>query len=183
MAERRGDRMQTYTGRRFWPLDPRPGDVSLRDVAHALSQICRYNGHSSQFYSVAEHCVHVSRYCSPENRLWGLMHDAAEAYLCDLIRPVKNCISNYKDHEMRVLSAIGDFLGFSLPIPDEVIEIDNRILVNEKQALMRSDFPWECDSLEPLEGLKIYGYPPPSAEAVFITTYSQITEDVKKKRL
>lgn len=59
---RRGDWLQTYTGRQYWPLDPRPEDVDLRDIAHALSQLCRYGGHTLFFYSVAEHSVLLSRW-------------------------------------------------------------------------------------------------------------------------
>jgi hypothetical protein len=87
--DRRGDWMQTFTGRAFYPLDPRPEDIDPVDIAHALSLICRYGGHSSRFYSVAEHCVLMSHAVAPEHALWALLHDATEAYLGDMIRPLK----------------------------------------------------------------------------------------------
>lgn len=69
--DRRGDWIQTFTGRRFWPLDPRPEDVCIEDIAHALSLKCRFGGHCTRFYSVAEHSVHVSNYVPAEFALWG----------------------------------------------------------------------------------------------------------------
>ena len=92
--DRIGDWMQTATGRKFWPLDPRPEDVDIEDIAHALSNVCRFGGHCREFYSVAEHSVRVSDYVgalggAPWHRLAGLLHDATEAYLGDMIRPLK----------------------------------------------------------------------------------------------
>ncbi len=84
--------IQTFTGRRFWPLGARAGDVDVRDIAHALALKCRFNGHCRVFYSVAEHSVRVSRVMEVGGRkmaMWGLMHDAAEAYLADLGGPIK----------------------------------------------------------------------------------------------
>src|SRR5690242_11754504 len=86
---RRGDWMQTYTGRRFWPLDPRVDDIDIGDIAHHLSLVCRFAGACREFYSVAQHCVGVSYVCDPKDALWGLLHDAAEAYVGDMVRPLK----------------------------------------------------------------------------------------------
>ena len=83
-ALRNGSWLQTYTGIQFWPLDPRPEEIDIQDIAHALSLLCRFNGHCQRFYSVAEHSVHVSTILAPEFGLWGLLHDAAEAYLSDI---------------------------------------------------------------------------------------------------
>lgn len=86
--------IQTYSGNPFHLLNPRPEEVSLTDIAHALSLQCRYNGHIPAHYSVAEHSVVVSRLLkeageSPEVQLAGLLHDAAEAYVGDMVRPMK----------------------------------------------------------------------------------------------
>ncbi len=106
-----GNWIQTYSGRQFWPLEPRAEDVAVEDIAHALSLLCRYGGHSSRFYSVAEHCVLVSHKCG----LHGLLHDAAEAYLLDIPRPVKALMPEYKWAEERVIVAIYEALGVTLP--------------------------------------------------------------------
>src|SRR5665213_153577 len=87
--DRIGNWMQTYTGKQYWPCDPRPEEVFIIDIAHALSQMCRYSGHCIHFYSVAEHSVLLSRYASTlETKKWSLLHDASEAYITDIIRPV-----------------------------------------------------------------------------------------------
>ena len=89
MNHRIGSWIQTFSGLAFYPLDPRPEDIRIEDIAHALALQCRFTGHSRLFYSVAEHSVHVSYLCEPEDALWGLLHDASEAYLGDVSRPLK----------------------------------------------------------------------------------------------
>ena len=86
---RKGDWFQTYSGRQFWPCDPKPEEIYLVDIAHALSNQCRFAGHCQRFYSVAQHSVIVSEQVPFEHAVWGLLHDAAEAYLVDLPRPIK----------------------------------------------------------------------------------------------
>src|SRR5690348_18006267 len=81
--------IHTFTGRTFCPLDPKPEDIDIQDIAHALSCQCRFTGHSRKFYSVAEHCVRVSLLVSPDLQLAALLHDASEAYLSDVARPIK----------------------------------------------------------------------------------------------
>ena len=81
MSERRGDWIQTYLGIQFWPLDPRPEEVMLFDIAHSLSNMCRFTGHCREFYSVAQHSVIVSQNVPREDAAWGLLHDASEAYM------------------------------------------------------------------------------------------------------
>src|ERR1035437_1784040 len=102
----RGDWMQVYSGARFYPLDPRPDEIDAADIAHALSLLCRYGGHVDRFYSVAEHCVLMSRAVAPENALAALLHDATEAYVVDVPRPLKRCLRDYAPIEAAVWRAI-----------------------------------------------------------------------------
>lgn len=102
----RGDWIQTYSGRAFYPLAPYPQDVCIEDIAHALSQLCRFGGHCRRFYSVAEHSVLLSRVVVPEFQLWALLHDASEAYLVDVPRPIKKQLPAYVEAERRVMAAI-----------------------------------------------------------------------------
>ncbi len=87
--------IQTYTGIQFQLLEPTPDMVDVRDIAHALSNQGRYTGHTSRYFSVAEHCLLVSdilRHClkaSPYVQMCGLLHDASETYLSDLASPWK----------------------------------------------------------------------------------------------
>ena len=108
----RGDWMQTFTGRKFWILDPRPEDIDIVDIARALSKQCRYAGHCLRFYSVAEHSVHLARAASPDVAFEALMDDSPEAYLVDLIRPSKPAFPQYAAIENRIKAAIAARFGF-----------------------------------------------------------------------
>ncbi len=81
---RRGDWIQVRSGRKFHPLDPRPEDVDINDIAHALSNLCRFTGHCTDFYSVAQHSVIASQIVPPASALAALLHDASEAYMGDI---------------------------------------------------------------------------------------------------
>lgn len=130
--------IQTFTGRRFWPLAPRPQDVAIHDIGHALANLCRFTGHVRQFYSVAQHSVLVSRACAPEDALWGLLHDASEAYLSDVARPVKHHVlmAPYREAETRLMDAVMIRFGLPLAMPASVAEADMRMLVTERRDLM-----------------------------------------------
>ncbi len=170
---RRGDWMQTYTGRAFWPLDPRPEDVCIEDIAHSLSMQARYAGHGKRFYSVAEHCVHVSAHCSPENALWGLLHDASEAYLVDVPRPLKRHLPGYVEAEARVMAAICDAFGLPHEMPVEVHEMDNRILADEIRQNM-APMNWHAEHDDPL-GVGLHFYTPGIGESVFLYVFHRLT--------
>lgn len=144
--------MVTYTGRSFYPLDPRPEEVDIEDIAHALSNICRFGGHTKYFYPVSQHCVLVSRFCSKRNRLWGLLHDAPEAYAGDIIRPIKPHLSGYSRIEDSIMKAICQRFGLRPNMPQEVKKIDNQILLNEREVLITpSATPWKLETKEPLD--------------------------------
>src|ERR1019366_6268112 len=80
--------IRTYTGILFDFEEPEASPIRIEDIAHALSLLCRFAGHCKEFYSVAEHSVRVSYACPEEHALWGLMHDASEAYCVDVPRPL-----------------------------------------------------------------------------------------------
>jgi 5'-deoxynucleotidase YfbR-like HD superfamily hydrolase len=137
---RRGDWMQLVSGKRFYPLDPRSEEIEITDIAHALAHICRFGGHTAQFYSVAQHSVLVSRICDPKDAGIGLLHDAAEAYLGDMIRPLKRMYEfrNYEDLEERLLGTIGERFDLVLysPLPASVLHADEVLLATEARDLM-----------------------------------------------
>lgn len=165
---RKGDWMQTASGRAFWPMDPRAEELDIGDIAHALSMQCRYAGHCSRFYSVAEHCVLMAQSVSSvEAQRWALMHDASEAYLVDVPRPVKRFLVGYKDAETRLMGVIAERFNLSPICPDEVEEADNRILLDEMRALMvPPPMPWII-SFEPL-GVEIMNWQPIEARFEFL---------------
>lgn len=178
MSDRFGGWIQTFTGRKFWPLDPEPGDVDARDIAHGLSLQCRFGGHVREFYSVAEHSVRVSLECPPELALCGLMHDASEAYLVDVPRPIKPYLAGYGAAEERLMRVIADKFGFPWPMPEPVRRADERLLVKEARALLNGSLeefellPWahdvpNCEALRRPMGAK-------EAESVFLTRLQQL---------
>lgn len=123
--------IQTYTETRFFPFNPRAAEINLTDIAHALSNQCRFSGHTYKFYSVAQHCTIVSRALPPEHAAWGLFHDAAEAYLVDLPTPIKRCLPEYLEAEERILRAVAERFDLSWPMPEEVKLADKRVLATE----------------------------------------------------
>jgi len=136
LAESRaGDFMQTFTGRKYWPMSPRPHEVHIEDIAHSLGLQCRYAGHCIKFYSVAEHSVLIARHLAakhaPEVALAGLLHDAPEAYCVDIPRPLKPYLTNYKDIEQKNWLAIAARYGLQAELPREVHDADNRIIADE----------------------------------------------------
>ena len=131
-----GGWISTHTGKRVYLLDPNPEDICIEDIAHALSNICRWGGHTSRFYSVAEHSLRICDHCCTENKLWGLLHDASEAYMGDVCRPLKQLLPTYRDMESKFHKVIAYKFNLSEDIPDEVHEIDCRILQNEGEALV-----------------------------------------------
>jgi hypothetical protein len=123
-------------------MHPTPDEVHVEDIAHSLSLLCRFNGHCLRFYSVAEHSVRVSRILPPGLALWGLLHDAGEAYLTDLPRPVKKSFPEFSALEDRVLRQVASRFSLSWPMPKEVKDADNRLLATEARDLMA---PWPED--------------------------------------
>jgi 5'-deoxynucleotidase YfbR-like HD superfamily hydrolase len=175
-----GNWMQTFGGRQFWPLDPRPEDVELEDIAHALANICRFGGHCREFYSVAQHSVLVSRVCPMEDALGGLLHDAAEAYVGDMIRPLKRMLDAYASAEVTVARAIGlrfglDWLGDQgLPAPKSVKLGDEILLATEARDLMSAPpEPWVLGA-EPMAE-RIVPLPPREAEALFLARFAELS--------
>lgn len=171
----RGDWMQTYTGRVFWPLEPRPEDVDIIDIAHALSNLCRYGGHSQVFYSVAHHSVLVSQIVPREDALWGLMHDAAEAYVIDLIRPIKHSAGAawYREVEARVMAAVCERFGLPKEQPPSVDEADLVMLATERRDLMAPPpRPWRRDGTPLAE--RIHPWTPQRAEMEFLSRAAEL---------
>jgi hypothetical protein len=198
---RRGDWMQTYTGKKFYPMDPQVEDVDILDIAHSLSMQCRYNGHVDQFYSVAEHCVLMSNWIEEEYwdaegggglpllevlelSLWALLHDAPEAYIGDMIRPVKLHMPEFCDLDDRIMSVIAT--KFNLPespagpgkLPEVVKEADTRILLAERQALMKAPPGSWGIAADPIPVL-IMPMSPTQAKSLYMTRFSYLQDAIE----
>lgn len=180
---REGDWIQTYTGKRFFILDPRAEDFDIRDVAHALAMKCRYNGHCDKFYSVAQHCVHVADECEkrypnrPSMARWGLMHDLAEAYLPDIPRPIKHMGVGIlaKAETLIMACAATVFQLYPSVEPKEVKAVDSAMLATEAHQLMKEP-PNDCQWFlpEPPVKLNIDPWYPWNAEEIFLSRYEQL---------
>jgi hypothetical protein len=169
-ADRVGDWMMTFTGRKFFPLDPRPEDIDLRDIAWGLAHQCRYNGHGRFYYSVAEHSVLLSQHFAealPSRE--ALLHDAAEAYIGDVIRPLKRSLPQFVEIEAKLERVI--FARFNLPaiLRDEIKAADTAILTDERNRLFD---PEVCEahgwSARGRLGVHIKGWPPTHAFEFFM---------------
>jgi 5'-deoxynucleotidase YfbR-like HD superfamily hydrolase len=197
---RYGDYIWTASGKRFWPLDPRPEDIELVDIARGLATGCRYSGQLGldsgySFYSVAEHCVIVSIAAErraraldlPDWEIWSwareaLLHDASEAYIGDVSRPVKYMpeMRAYRRIEKRLDAAVA--ARFELrPTPESAREIkilDSRVLIDEIDAFMLlpdgDDLEQQIAKFGQPLGVNIAGLSPPHAEHVYLQRYAEI---------
>jgi hypothetical protein len=134
------DWVLTHTGRHFRPLTPEPHQVCIEDIAHALSMQCRFTGHTRTFYSVAQHCILASRIAPalPRMKLIALLHDATEAYLCDIASPVKRQrqFAAYRQAEARLWKAICYRYNIPSVLPPAIEEIDRKLCTTEAYYLM-----------------------------------------------
>lgn len=172
----------TFTGRRVDVMALRPEDVCIEDIAHALSQLCRFTGHCREYFSVAEHSWLASKHVPPEHALEALLHDAAEAYVNDLSRPLKHhpSMTAYTDAEQRVDRVIRAVFG--LPLFDAephmsapIKDIDNKLVVTEARALLR-DSTWTYS--QPGLDVRLSLLCPKSAEMLFLTRFHELKETV-----
>lgn len=175
------DFIETFSGKRVYFMDPEPDDFDILDIAHALSNNCRWTGHCKYFVSVAEHSVSVSKLC--DDPLAGLLHDASEAYLTDVAKPIKPFLENYMDIEDRIMKAIAKKFGFKYPLNKSVKLADNQQLSTEAHYLVpsRGDHwswdRWSADGVRPAveKGIVPIGMHPSMAKEVFLKRFKELT--------
>lgn len=142
----------TYSGEIFKPLEPEVDRIHIEDIAHALANSCRFTGHVSKFYSTAQHSVCVSLLVPPELAFTGLLHDASEAYLSDISRPVKNQPEFgdvYRKFENRLEAAVAERFNLVFPFPPEIKWADLVMLRSEQRDLMPTIFREEGEDYWP----------------------------------
>lgn len=190
VEDMRKNAMQTFTGKMLDVFDPDPADVDIFDIAHHLALMTRFHGACNQFYSIAQHSVLCCgraddfQYLQPREdlALVLLMHDAAEAYVGDIVRPIKRGVPEFAAIEKRVMSAINQ--RFDLPrVADNygfegvVKQVDNRMLVTEKLQLMPSNVRWAVeDEFEPYD-LEFESWSPRAAELLFLSYFARFRPD------
>ena len=138
--------IETYTGRWFDPGNPRVADVCIEDIAHALACTARFGGHIRKPYSVAQHSVLCSKMAPDGLELQALLHDAHEAYILDMPRPIKALLPDYQAMERRVEQVVRAALRIPATLDTRVKEVDIRMLTTEAKSFGLSWWDWwpEC---------------------------------------
>lgn len=176
LLERKGNWIQTFSGKAFYPETVYEDDIDIIDIAHALGMVCRYSGHAKSFFSVAEHSVIVSHLVPKGFELAGLLHDASEAYLTDVPRPIKPMIPYYKELEENLEKVIFKKYEIPFPVPPEVKEVDNRMLKTEyDQIMFHGPHEWQFFG-EAFENVKIECWSPEVAKQKFLERFYELVD-------
>lgn len=164
---------------------PEESNVTLNDIAYALSNVCRFSGHLPRFYSVAQHLVNASYIVPAEHSFTALMHDTAEAFTNDLPTPLKWALPIFKELEVKIEGAMSQKFGFQYPYPPEVKEADTIMLMLEKYYVKECDQYWPTYSDEYprskveqyLNKVDLTSWRPSIARNKFLTRYQELTSD------
>jgi hypothetical protein len=166
----------TAAGDYFNLVNPRQSNIDITTIAHALSHLCRFTGHTRTFYSVAQHSVMVSYLVPPEDALAGLLHDATEAYVGDVAAPLKQMLTDYQTIERGVEKAVFTHFGLPTSLPASVKYADRVALAIEARDLMPAiDHVWDI-----VRGIDISTMPtiepwaPHKAKRVFLERYNSL---------
>ncbi len=166
-----------WSGQYFNFLDPDPQTIDIASIAHALSNLCRFTGHTQSFYSVAQHSVLVSEQVPVEFKLQALLHDATEAFLGDVSRPLKKLLPDYQAIEQRVQKAVNIRFGLPDVMADCVKKADLTLLATEQRDLMPAHIDdWAClEHVQPLREV-IRPLSPVWARLAFLNAFEQLTK-------
>lgn len=167
--------IQTWSGQVYRFEKPDPESIVIVDIAHALSQTCRFTGHTDTLYSVAEHCVRLSSTVPQEDAPAALLHDAAECYLTDVNKPLKQLIGRrYKRLEEIGQRVIFRKFGLDPELPVSVDKADLRMLMTEKRDLFSCQVLWgNYADIEPYD-FKIKPWPSRVAECAYLSRFKQL---------
>jgi uncharacterized protein len=175
--------IQTFTHKKFFPLNPDPKLICIEDIAHALSNQCRYTGHCRSFYSVADHSVHCSEMAyefgeTSEIQKYCFCHDFAEAYITDFADPIKRNpkMAFYLKVEEKLERVIYPVFGLEYPnrkTKDIIRHYDLKALATEKRDLMDPEADTWGPLPDPDEG-RIIPLLPPQAEELFLARYEEL---------
>jgi hypothetical protein len=170
----RSAKIMLASGREFDLLNPQESVFDVHDIAHSLANTCRFTGHCERFYSVAQHSLMVSLIV-PEEWAWeGLLHDAAEAIIGDVAKPLKNLIPDYRRVEQRIEEVIFGYFGIAPKLPACVKQGDTVMLHTEQRDLMGAGTRvWTFESHQPLS-TRIIPMSPEHAKVAFLQRYEEL---------
>jgi len=171
--------IQMHDGQYLDLLNPDPAVISINGIAFALSQLCRYGGHCRVFYSVAEHSVHCCNLVEPEYKKQALLHDAAEAFVGDIVWPVKRLVPAFQDIEHRILKVILSKYKMDSPIWPVVKQADREMLAAERLELLEeTKLPWPViEGIEPAK-VEFRFYDPIDAWLAFLDKAEEVGLDI-----
>eukprot|EP01133_Synstelium_polycarpum_P018095 gene18095-21623_t len=172
------DYVSTYSGNRFYPLRPHIDKVAIEDIAHGLAYQCRFNGQTQVFYSIAQHSLIVASLVPPPLRLAALLHDAAEAYLGDMVKPLKVLLPEFAALEDKVSAIIAATYGIDFSDYAPIKRADLVALATEKRDLMpHSAERWAyLDGIAPLPGIiDVMG--PAEAKQRFLLAFAELARE------
>lgn len=182
------DYITTYTGTHFYPTDPKAEDLHIADIAHALSLICRGNGHVKTFFSVGQHCISCAleagaRGYGSRLALACLLHDAGECYLSDVPRPFKKTLIEYQEQEERLLEIYRWFLGSTLTQEERAIlkGIDDDLLYYDLKELLNETSQGEAPTLHIVLNYEVQPFE--AVERKYLQLYYLYQGDVLYERL
>jgi len=172
--------VSTKSGRRVALLNPSPSQIVIGDIAHGLAHQCRFNGQTSKFYSVAQHSVLVASILPRELRLAGLLHDASEAYLGDVVQPLKDLLPEYQAIEENFCKVLSMRFGVNLQYNDAIRHADLVVLATERRDLMPMDMAdWSSIAGITPMSRTIKPMTPEAASAQFMEMFFTLTNQKK----
>ena len=179
------DGIALLSGAMFNYNKPEESDVTIEDIAAALSNVCRFSGHLPRFYSVAQHLVNCSYIVEPEYAYDALMHDTAEAFTNDLPTPLKWAFPIFKELEVKIESAMSEKFGFNYPYPDAVKLADTQMLLLEKNFVKGDTSEWEyyrdVEFMHLFDSVDLYSWRPGVAKNKFLARYRELTNEQGRK--
>lgn len=174
------DGIALLSGAMFNYNKPEESNVTIEDIASAVSNVCRFSGHLPRFYSVAQHLVNASRIVPPEFAFTALMHDTAEAFTNDLPTPLKFALPIFKELEVKIESAMAEKFGFEYPYPAEVKLADTQMLLLEKNYVKEDSNEWEYYNDVEFEHLKdlvdLDSWQPRRAKREFLERFQELND-------
>jgi 5'-deoxynucleotidase YfbR-like HD superfamily hydrolase len=173
----------TSLGKPFDLTAPRADDIDPRDIAHALANLCRFNGHTRQFYSVAQHSCLVADLVPEEHQLAALLHNAPDAYIGHMIEPLKQCVMFYRELERLIWTRICERFQISSALPDVVQAADLIVTATERRDLLpHTSTAWVVlTGIEPLPATIRPWRPQEARDTYFQRLMDQLSADHRSK--